>query len=78
MFSCEFWEIFKNTYFEEHLRTTAPEEAFMDFFSDTILDLFQSGKEWLESVLPIINTVAHKWSVKNLFWKILQNSQENT
>ena len=25
MFSCEFSEIFKNTYFEEHLRTTASE-----------------------------------------------------
>ena len=23
VFSCEFYEIFKNTYFEEHLRTTA-------------------------------------------------------
>ena len=23
MFSCEIWEIFKNTYFEEHLRTAA-------------------------------------------------------
>ena len=25
MFSCEIYEIFKNTYFEEHLRTTASE-----------------------------------------------------
>ena len=24
-FSCEYWEISKNTYFEEHLRTAAPE-----------------------------------------------------
>ena len=23
VFSCEIWEIIKNTYFEEHLRTTA-------------------------------------------------------
>ena len=23
MFSCEYWEFFKNTYFEEHLRTAA-------------------------------------------------------
>ena len=23
MFSCEYWEIFKNNYFEEHLRTAA-------------------------------------------------------
>ena len=25
VFSCEYWEIFKNTYFEEHLRTAASE-----------------------------------------------------
>ena len=25
MFSCEYWEIFKNTYFEEHLHTAASE-----------------------------------------------------
>ena len=25
MFSCEYCEIFKNTYFEEHLRTAAPD-----------------------------------------------------
>ena len=23
VFSCEYWEIFKNTYFEEHLQTVA-------------------------------------------------------
>ena len=27
MFSCEYWEIFKNTYFEEHLRTAAAEDT---------------------------------------------------
>ena len=27
MFSCEICEIFKNTYFEDHLRTTASEES---------------------------------------------------
>ena len=25
MLSCEYWEISKNTYFEEHLRTAAPD-----------------------------------------------------
>ena len=25
MFWCKFWELFKNTYFEEHLRTTGSE-----------------------------------------------------
>ena len=29
VFSCEVWETFKNTYFEEHLRRTASENVFM-------------------------------------------------
>ena len=27
VFSCEIYEIFRNIYFEEHLRTTSPEET---------------------------------------------------
>ena len=27
MFSCEYWEISKNTYFAEHLRTAVSEET---------------------------------------------------
>ena len=30
MFSCEYWEIFKNTYFEEHLRAAASVRFFYD------------------------------------------------
>ena len=29
MFSCEFWEIFKSTFFEEQLRTTASKFAYL-------------------------------------------------
>ena len=29
LFSSEYWEIFKSTYFEEHLRTAASENVFM-------------------------------------------------
>ena len=43
MFSCEFWEIFKNTFFAEHLQTTAFVAWLRSWFSvdwvgvDTIL-----------------------------------------
>ena len=44
MFSCEYCEIFKNTSFEEHLRTTASGRAFenLDIFQDLITFLFES------------------------------------
>ena len=31
VFVCEFWEIFKNTFFKEHLRRTASEKKLNDF-----------------------------------------------
>ena len=31
VFSCEYWEIFKDTFFEEHLRTAASEITFLLF-----------------------------------------------
>ena len=30
MFSCEYYEILKNIYFEEHLRTAASKKSFLD------------------------------------------------
>ena len=38
MFSSEYCDIFKNTYFEEHLLTTA---------SDFLKQLQNSGEQWL-------------------------------
>ena len=32
MFSCEYCEIFRNTYFEEYLRTTAPEVTLGSYY----------------------------------------------
>ena len=54
MFSYEICGIFKNTYFEEHLRATAPEFiGDTTFFHETILKThangktsFQDGKEY--------------------------------
>ena len=34
MFSCEFWKIFKNTYFEKHLPTAASADC-KNFYSAT-------------------------------------------
>ena len=40
MFSCEIWGIFKNAYFEEHLRTTA---------SEILMVIFQTYQRSLSS-----------------------------
>ena len=40
MFSCEFCEIFKNTFFMEHLRTTAS-YYWMPLFNQLYLEKFQ-------------------------------------
>ena len=37
VFSCEYCKIFKKTYFEEHLRTTASEDCYVRRFSFTFL-----------------------------------------
>ena len=45
MFSCEIWKVFKNTYFEEHLRTTASEFiGDTTLFHETILKKHTNGK----------------------------------
>ena len=54
MFSCKICEVFKDTYFEEHLRTTASEFIWdITLFHETILKKhtngktnFQDGKEY--------------------------------
>ena len=44
VFSCEFCEIFKNTFFTEHLRMTASAETFKEIFS-LLTRFFSGGKE---------------------------------
>ena len=34
VFFCELWETFKNTYFIEHLRVTAPDTCFPGYLAD--------------------------------------------
>ena len=43
MFSCEYCEIFKNTYFEKHLRTNAPEMSAGNIYNaqQTFKELFR-------------------------------------
>ena len=45
MFSCEYCKIFKNTYSEEHLRTTA---SGLSFNKGSFLDYFRTGRVSLE------------------------------
>ena len=47
MFSCEYWKIFKNTYFEEHLWTASselqPDKLYVNPFHATALYLYPLG-----------------------------------
>ena len=65
MFSCEFCEISKNTFFTEHLRVTAS-----GYF-------YPMGKI-LDKHLWNTEAVAQRCSLKKVFLEISQNSQENT
>ena len=45
MFSCEIFEIFKNTYFEEYLRVTASVDSFsFSMFIIYVIDLSTKNK----------------------------------
>ena len=76
MLSCEYCEIFRNTYFEEHLQTTASDER-INYenvqhnikhinleFSLTTLNIYLPG--WQNSFMDVTPIV---------LWKILQFSR---
>ena len=67
MFSCQICEIFKNTYFVEHLRTAASDGSESD-----------ENENDDESYNEGIEAVAHRYSLKKGFLKISQILQENT
>ena len=57
MFSCEFWEIFKNIYFEEHLRT-ADSGQIASFW---LFDRIMSKPLWDELVTVNKLDIQRKW-----------------
>ena len=67
MLSCEICEIFKNTYFVEHLRMAASDGTESD-----------ENENDDESYNEGIEAVAHRYSLKKGFLKISQILQENT
>ena len=56
MFSWEYCEIFKNTYFEEHLQTAAPKKTMMEAFckKNFMEKSFMGNSQILEVYCPII------------------------
>ena len=63
MFSCEYCEIFKNTYFEKHLRIAASEYVFIVHFSKhkSIMSIIFGGAS-LRFNCQEIDTKSHKMS----------------
>ena len=79
MFSCEHCEIFKNTYFEKHLRTTASVNSRSAIFQESLvlpfkLNALTSGISWqhTHSNLVGISTqfwqLHHSWELNLLCW----------
>ena len=82
MLSCEHCEIFKSTYFEEHLQTTASANHLINPSHATGVFLHPlkiseiSGMKWLNSLHKKrgINTVSYVWlnsAVIHIVWNIL-------
>ena len=81
VFSCEFCEIFKNTFFTDHLRTIASAISYL-LINFHVCPTFKSHLVFFD--WRIIRTflfseaLVRRWSVKKAFLKISENSQENT
>ena len=60
MFSCEIWEIFKNTYFEEYLRTTASVVSFLWSYVHYLRHRFINQKQNLKTEVHIFTKVKNK------------------
>ena len=79
MFSCEICEIFKNTYFEEHLWTTASKKyLWLALYFRRVLP-YQAKQ--LEIVVVWIEDVYNKWCCRTIqkhFWKVFNFYLEET
>ena len=80
VFSCKYYEIFKNNYFEKHLRTAASDEHPFDKQQraecQRILGNFQYSN-WLTTQIPKSRSCCQEVFCKEVLLKILENSQEN-
>ena len=73
IFSCEFYELFKNTSFTEQLRTIASDALDFIFVSRFALE---NTKACLVTV--VTEAITWRCSVRKLFLEVSQKSQENT
>ena len=83
VFSCEFCEIFKNTYFEEHLRTTASGFMFFVFLKPYSYNSTTTSNHNIMTCMQghFTQSITLSWirySVKKVFLELSQNLQKNT
>ena len=91
-FSCQFWEIFRNTFFTEHLRTTAPQYSLLtnqigNFFNHVafILNKEYSWMKYYRAPLyrKTLDHVSFSWYMARFFnsehcWKFCQHRKRKT
>ena len=86
MFFCEYCEIFKSTYFEEHLRTAASVITAGDsiltilqlFFQSLVMTLHKQIALHKKKGFPLTEAAVLLYSTKQRFLKVSQNLQEMT
>ena len=71
VFSCEFCEISKNTFFTEHLWTTAFDSRYLE-------GSFEEKEEERDIHVGCSEAALHRCSYKKVFWKYIANLPENT
>ena len=67
MYSSEYWETFKNTHFEEHLRTAVSEVTFLMRYTLRIQDMIKaiqfSASISIDKGAPLVNI----WGLKSIY-----------
>ena len=71
MFSCEFYELFKNIYFKEHLRTTGTKTPVWGFLFNKVASL----SAW--RLLPVLERDSSTGHCTRIFLWILRNFYES-
>ena len=68
VFSCEFWEISKNTFFTEHLWTTACAFSFSEAATGSVLETSQNSQENTFGLRNFKKHLFYRTPLDDCFW----------
>ena len=74
MFTCEFCEIFKNTFFTEHLRATASVTIYLlkaeKIITSAIFNSVNNLRSHLSQVVGLVNSCYSQYEVLLFLWRV--------